>query len=406
MVMPGVMAPEATFRSRTAPVGLAKARKLVLEDEVDVYRRDMKGQILYERGKPVPGNPRPIARKTVLNELTRLSAIFTWARTEYKMPALVNPIALIPKNKRPKGKARDRRLEPGELRRLIKAAEQDELPLIGPIIEFAVETACRRREITRIRLRDYDREMRTLKLRDTKNGEDRVIGLSSRARAILREHRTLRARQPLPSALAAQRWPRCCCCCCAVLRRGVTRVRRAGIACAILPREREHIHEALRQLAQALVPQPLAQRAPRMLSLSSGRILGGCQWRTALRRQGRQLLQHLAASRVATRGALRHRIPLQRRLVDGPRLAVHGTRLSSAEADVPGASVFLRLTRARRRATPAAPSKSAPRRCCQRLPARRRPRDAPTPLEFPFGLLFGQPALPARVQAPRSAAQG
>jgi integrase len=101
------------------------------------------------------------------------------------MPALVNPIALLPTNSRPKGNERDRRLEPGELRRLVKAAEQDELPLIGPIIEFAVETACRRREITRFRLRDYDRRMRTLKVRDTKNGEDRVIGLSSKARAIL-----------------------------------------------------------------------------------------------------------------------------------------------------------------------------------------------------------------------------
>jgi integrase len=156
-----------------------------LEDMVNVYKRDRAGRIIRKRGRPLPGKPRQIAKKTVLNELTRLSAIFTWARTEYKMPALVNPIALIPKNKRPKGRERDRRLEPGELRRLVKAAEQDELPLIGPIIEFAVETACRRREITRIRLRDYDRRMRSLKLRDTKNGEDRVIGLSSKARAIL-----------------------------------------------------------------------------------------------------------------------------------------------------------------------------------------------------------------------------
>src|SRR3546814_10936125 len=108
-----------------------------LEDEVDVYKRDMKGQVIYERGKPVRGKPRRIAKKTVLNELTRLSAIFTWARTEYKMPALVNPIALIPSNRRPKPNERDRRLEPGELHRLVKAAEQDELPLIGPIIEFA-----------------------------------------------------------------------------------------------------------------------------------------------------------------------------------------------------------------------------------------------------------------------------
>jgi len=145
----------------------------------------MKGQLIHERGKPVRGKPRPIAKKTVLNELTRLSAMFTWAKTEFRMPALVNPIALMPRSSRPKGNKRKRRLEPGELRRLVKVAEQDELPLIGPIVEFAVETACRRREITRLRLRDYDRRMRTLKIRETKNGEDRVIGLSSKARAIL-----------------------------------------------------------------------------------------------------------------------------------------------------------------------------------------------------------------------------
>jgi hypothetical protein len=70
-----------------------------LQEQVGLYRRDMRGQIMYDRnGKPQPGlRPRQIRPKTVLNELRRLSAIFSWAQSELEMHALINPVKLIPK---------------------------------------------------------------------------------------------------------------------------------------------------------------------------------------------------------------------------------------------------------------------------------------------------------------------
>jgi integrase len=85
----------------------------------------------------------------------------------------------------PKAKGRDRRLKKGELRQLLAAAKEDELPLVGVIIEFAIETACRRAEIAKLKLKNYDAAAHTLDVLGTKNGDDRRIGLSPRARQIL-----------------------------------------------------------------------------------------------------------------------------------------------------------------------------------------------------------------------------
>ncbi len=160
-----------------------------LNERVGLHRRNMRGQIIYSRdGKPLPGRrPRKIRPKTVLNEFTRLSAVFTWAQTELEMHALVNPCKLVPDGRRPKARGRDRRLKKGELKQILAAAKHDEMALIGPITEFAVETACRRAEIAKLKLKDYDRDAHTLAVRGTKNGDDRDIGLSPRARQILEQ---------------------------------------------------------------------------------------------------------------------------------------------------------------------------------------------------------------------------
>jgi len=158
-----------------------------LKEQVDVYQRDLRGRIKYgPTGRPLP-NPkaRQIAPKTVLNELRRLSAIFSWAQSVLEMHALVNPVKLIPSDLLPKARGRDRRLKKGELEQLLAAAKHDEQPLIGPIILFAIETACRRGEIAKLRLRDYNADAQTLDVRGTKNGDDRTIGLSPRAIQIL-----------------------------------------------------------------------------------------------------------------------------------------------------------------------------------------------------------------------------
>jgi integrase len=158
-----------------------------LEDQVGLYQRDRFGKLVLDQdGSPKPGkNPRPIKPKTVINELRRLSAIFSWAHSELEMHALVNPVQLVPEARMPKAKGRDRRLKRGELRQILMAAKQDDLPLIGRIVEFAVETACRRAEIAKLRLRHYDADNCVVWVHDTNNDEDRDVGLSHRAKQIL-----------------------------------------------------------------------------------------------------------------------------------------------------------------------------------------------------------------------------
>lgn len=160
-----------------------------LEDQVGLYQYDMFGKVIRDKaGNPKPGkNPRRIKPKTVLNELRRLSAIFSWAKSDLEMHALINPVKLIPEERMPKAKGRERRLKKGELRQILRAAKQDEIAHIGLIIEFAIETACRRAEIAKLKLRNYDPENKVIWVLDTKNDDDRDVGLSERAQEILEQ---------------------------------------------------------------------------------------------------------------------------------------------------------------------------------------------------------------------------
>ncbi|GIU11859.1 tyrosine-type recombinase/integrase [Shewanella glacialipiscicola] len=64
----------------------------------------------------------------------------------------------------------------------------DLLPLhVKPIIELLAETACRRSEILKLTVQDVNLHQRTIYLRNTKNGLDRVVPLSKKACVILNE---------------------------------------------------------------------------------------------------------------------------------------------------------------------------------------------------------------------------
>lgn len=104
------------------------------------------------------------------------------ARRRWGMP-IQNPIAdmELPKE----GKPRRRRLEPGEEDRLIKELAKAKNPLILPAFQFSVETAMRRGELLGLLWRDVDLDANTATLRDTKNGESRVVPLTPRALEIL-----------------------------------------------------------------------------------------------------------------------------------------------------------------------------------------------------------------------------
>ncbi len=121
-----------------------------------------------------------LSPNTVRLDLALLSHLFTIAIKEWGMTGLVNPVQQIRKPKLPKG--RDRRLNPGELDRIVKASCS---PLLPEIIRFALETAMRRGEITGMTWKLVDLKKRTATLLDTKNGEKRIVPLSLEAVRIL-----------------------------------------------------------------------------------------------------------------------------------------------------------------------------------------------------------------------------
>jgi integrase len=121
-----------------------------------------------------------VSASTTKKEINLLSKLFDLAGKEWGIPIAANPCAMVSRPIEPKG--RDRRLEDGEEVRLIKACQESEsAPELVAIVQLALETGARLGELLKLRWQDINLVKRTAKLLDTKNGEDRVIPLSSKA---------------------------------------------------------------------------------------------------------------------------------------------------------------------------------------------------------------------------------
>ena len=96
------------------------------------------------------------------------------------MTGLMNPVQQIRAPKMPAG--RDRRLLPGELDRILSASGSPTLP---DIVRLALETGMRQSEIAGMTWNMVDLKKRTVTLLETKNGEKRIVPLSSEAIRIL-----------------------------------------------------------------------------------------------------------------------------------------------------------------------------------------------------------------------------
>jgi integrase len=120
---------------------------------------------------------------TIRKYLMIVSHVFKVAISRRWCAELDNPVKAVelPKARR----MRSRRFEQEELEYLSVELAKSKNSLVLSFFEFAIETACRRGEVLRLRIRDVDLNKRTAVLIDTKNGEDRIIGLSSRAVAIV-----------------------------------------------------------------------------------------------------------------------------------------------------------------------------------------------------------------------------
>jgi integrase len=124
-----------------------------------------------------------VSPSSVKRELATVHNCFEVARTEWGVAARVNPLSglrlPVPNDQR------DRRLQPGELDRLLSAAATTRTKHLSEIILFAIETGMRRGEIVSIKWRDVDLQRRSVRLTQTKNGHPRTIPLSKAAIALL-----------------------------------------------------------------------------------------------------------------------------------------------------------------------------------------------------------------------------
>jgi len=145
---------------------------------------------------------------TIRRELGLLQHIFTVAQREWGITLPSNPVSGISK---PNGsKPRDRRLQDGELGRLLTHCSASRNKLLSPIILFAIETGMRRGEILKTSWTNIDWESRTLHIPETKNGHPRTIPLSKAAVAVLERPPRRQGDLVFPTSASAlqQAWKR------------------------------------------------------------------------------------------------------------------------------------------------------------------------------------------------------
>jgi len=119
------------------------------------------------------------APATVKKFLEVLSSLFNTAISEWGYESLNNPVSRVKKPIIRNG--RTRRLNIDEQGALLDAASLHKGGWLRPVIILAIETAMRRGEIAALRVEDIDLEKRIAFLHETKNGESRMVPLSSRA---------------------------------------------------------------------------------------------------------------------------------------------------------------------------------------------------------------------------------
>jgi integrase len=124
-----------------------------------------------------------VSSASVRSELAIISHLFNVARKEWCIDGISNPLDGIRKPKH--SNARSRRLSIEEMRRLLIACGQSSNRLLLPLVELALETAMRLGEMISLTWRQVDIPSRAVMLYDTKNGEDRVVPLSAKSRAVL-----------------------------------------------------------------------------------------------------------------------------------------------------------------------------------------------------------------------------
>ena len=129
------------------------------------------------------------AASTVNHYMNAISVVVDMAIKEWGFPLPSNPVANVSRPAQPAG--RDRRLLPGEEKRIIRECRRYKNPVLEPVVRVALETAMRQGELFSLTWDDIDFKKSVARLRDTKNGEARSVPLSSEAIRVLGDLRTV-----------------------------------------------------------------------------------------------------------------------------------------------------------------------------------------------------------------------
>jgi integrase len=127
-----------------------------------------------------------IKPNTVIRELAVISSIINHARREWGLN-IINPVTMIKKPSSTPG--RNRILNDIEINRILNVLKNTRGTFhnnfMAPLVEFAIETAMRRSELTSLRWENVNLISRVAYLPLTKNGDSRHVPLSSKAISIL-----------------------------------------------------------------------------------------------------------------------------------------------------------------------------------------------------------------------------
>lgn len=141
-----------------------------------------------EEAKPAPGG-RVRSPSTVRAKINLISAVYRYARSEWAMPHLQNPVSAVIKPKQRRG--RDVRLSPAQRETFWNATRSPRRAnWVFYICKFASLTAMRQGEILSMTWGGWSGES-VIHLEETKNGTSRDVPLSSEAVSLLLEWREL-----------------------------------------------------------------------------------------------------------------------------------------------------------------------------------------------------------------------
>jgi integrase len=127
------------------------------------------------------------AGATVVKELNTLSHAIDTGRRDWGIYLAENPVKLVRRPKTAPG--RDRRLQSGELDRLLEACRTGRKKALADMVLLAIETGMRLGELLSLDWSHIDLQQRTAHLPHTKNGDARTVPLSSAALSILSKRR-------------------------------------------------------------------------------------------------------------------------------------------------------------------------------------------------------------------------